>query len=423
MAVLRHRGFALLWGGQLVSGLGDLVLFIALPFYVYARTGSALATGGIFVAETIPRFLGPLAGVLVDRWDRRQTMIWVDLFRAAALLPLLFLGRNSLWLLYVVGVVEAIASQLFTPASSALVPSLVPAAELTAANGAMSASMALTQLVGPPLGGALLALMGLSTVVVVDAVSFLASALSLLLVRPMPLPPAADPPASSGAFWSQLKEGALLIRRSRLLTGLILVLALTQVSNGVINVVLVPFVKRVLGLGAGEFGSLLSFQALGAIAGSLTVGLIATRVRPRLLISASFLLTGAVVFGFAQMRSFWPAAVLLLASGPIGIAGAIVIQSLLQLNVEDSHRGRVFGILESVLAVGTVLGMGGAALLTDRVGIVKMLQLDAGVFVVAAAAAWFWVKGPGVADLAQPATPATMESYPQPLVDPQLRHL
>ena len=89
LAILRQRNFALLWLGSLISFVGDWVLFIALPVYIYDLTGSALATGGMFIAQTAPRLLfGSIAGVFVDRWDRRRTMIVANLLSAAVLLLL-----------------------------------------------------------------------------------------------------------------------------------------------------------------------------------------------------------------------------------------------------------------------------------------------------------------------------------------------
>jgi MFS family permease len=95
-AVLRRRSFALLWVGGLVSGLGSSALSITLPFYVYTRTGSALAAGAMFVARLGPRLaLGSLAGVFADRWDRRRTMIACDLLRAALILLLLAVAGSA----------------------------------------------------------------------------------------------------------------------------------------------------------------------------------------------------------------------------------------------------------------------------------------------------------------------------------------
>src|SRR5947209_6081928 len=135
-AVLRQRNFALLWLGQLISLLGDWVLLVALPFYVYQRTGSALATGAMFIVETIPRLaLGSLAGVFVDRWDRRWTMIVADLSRTVILLPLLLVhSHNALWLVYPVALLETTITQFFSPAFGALIPHFVEEKDLTAAN-------------------------------------------------------------------------------------------------------------------------------------------------------------------------------------------------------------------------------------------------------------------------------------------------
>src|SRR5690349_11400335 len=108
LAVLRRRNFAMLWLGQLVSHIGDMVLIIALPFHVYQITGSLLQTGLMYIVETLPRILlGSLAGVFVDRWDRRWTMIVADLGRAAVLLPLLLARAPAdLWLIYAVAGIQ-----------------------------------------------------------------------------------------------------------------------------------------------------------------------------------------------------------------------------------------------------------------------------------------------------------------------------
>src|SRR5262245_42192010 len=116
----------LLAAGGLVSGLGDWLLFVALPFHVYGQTGSALATGGMWLALVAPRLLlGSVAGVFVDRWDRRRTMVVADLARAGALLPLLALdATGALWVVYAVAFAHSAIGQFFGPAKSALVPRL-----------------------------------------------------------------------------------------------------------------------------------------------------------------------------------------------------------------------------------------------------------------------------------------------------------
>ena len=142
LAVLRQRDFSLLWFGGVLSVTGDLFLFIALPFFVYERTGSVLATGAMFAAETLPRLLfGSVAGVFVDRWDRKRTMVFADLSRAVVLLPLLAVAAGGpLALVYAVAFVEATVSMFFLPAKSATIPNLVAERDLTAANSLDSLS-------------------------------------------------------------------------------------------------------------------------------------------------------------------------------------------------------------------------------------------------------------------------------------------
>ncbi len=184
LALLRRRNFALLWVGQLVSQIGDMVLMIALPFYVYQLTGSLFHTGLMYIVETLPRILfGSLAGVFVDRWDRRWTLIASDVGRAAVLLLLMLVrAPNHLWLIYAVAGMQAVLALFFAPALSAITPTLVGEQQVVAANALQSVSESLMRFIGPPLGGALFALVGLTGVVLVDSTSFIFSAALLLLI-------------------------------------------------------------------------------------------------------------------------------------------------------------------------------------------------------------------------------------------------
>jgi MFS family permease len=125
--VLRERDFLLFWTASAVSVLGDWILWAALPFAIYRLTGSALATGAMFVVQTVPALLlGSVAGVFVDRWERRRVVVVAELACAVVLLPLLALrSRDAVWLVYAVGFSLSCAWQFFLPASGALLPQLV----------------------------------------------------------------------------------------------------------------------------------------------------------------------------------------------------------------------------------------------------------------------------------------------------------
>lgn len=170
ITLLRRRDFSLLWFGSLLSTSVDYLLFIALPFFVYDRTGSVLATGATFLAQTLPgAVLGTFAGVFVDRWDRRRTMVACDLLRAAVLLPLVLVAFGGpLWLVFVVVVAESAVSAFFLPARDAIIPSLVGESHLASANSLKALSEGVPSFIGPLIGVALLGLIGFGGLILVD---------------------------------------------------------------------------------------------------------------------------------------------------------------------------------------------------------------------------------------------------------------
>src|SRR5262245_23320257 len=171
LTLLRQRNFGLLWFGQLISLTGDWFLFIALPFYIYNLTGSTLATGAMFAAQLLPGLLfGSLAGVFVDRWDRKRVMIVSDVLRGLTLLLLLVVqSAEWLWLIYLTTFLQAAIGQFFQPAKNAVIPQLVDEKDLIPANSLNAVSDSLTRLVGPSLGGVMFAALGLNAVVLADA--------------------------------------------------------------------------------------------------------------------------------------------------------------------------------------------------------------------------------------------------------------
>lgn len=165
--LLRQRNFALLWLGGLISQTGDWLIQIGLPVYVYLLTGSVLATSLMLIVAFVPNIvLGSVAGVFVDRWDRRWTMLIANLLLAVGLLPILLVhDRGSLWILYPALFFEAGVDQFVQPAQNALLPQLVSAEELVTANSLNSVSASVSRLAGAALGGILLAVLGLSSTI------------------------------------------------------------------------------------------------------------------------------------------------------------------------------------------------------------------------------------------------------------------
>ncbi len=395
LSLLGLRSFVLVWLGGLVSLAGDWVLIVGLPLVVYEMTHSTLATSTMFMAGTLPRLpLGSVAGVFVDRWDRRRTLVVTNMLMGLGLLPLLAVrSAEDLWLVYAVQLGEACIAEFQRPALGALLPRLVDQDKLVAANALSSLGSESTRLVGPALGALVVAVFGLAGVVVVDAASFvLAGALVALVTG---IPRSAHSVASSAAtlaqrclgVWRDWREGLRVVRSDRVLRVLLAFCAVTGLGEGVIMTLFVPFATTVVRGGQGAYGALLSAQAVGGLVGGLLLGRFGRGFAPRVLLG-----TTAVVFGLLDLLLFYaplfvtgigvPLALIMLVGIPAAGMG-VSRSTLLQTAATDQYRGRVLGAVSATVAVAGLAGMALAGLLGDRLGIVPLLTVQ-GVGYVAA---------------------------------------
>lgn len=382
---LLRRNFALLWGGQFISGIGDWALMIALPFYVYQLTGSALQTGAMFIVETLPRILfGSLVGVFVDRWDRRRTMIISDFMRAGVLLFLLLVHSSSLlWLVYIVAGTQASIALFFNPAYSAITPLLVEKQQLTAANSLEAFSDATTRFIGPPLGGILLGLLGLQSVVIGDSVSFLVSSLMIFLIS-MPESQGSEEgvkaDTSSGVvllwkkIWQEWVEGLDLVRRDKAVSAVFLIMSVLMVAQGIINIVLLIFVHNVLHGNASIYGLLITTQGIGTLIGSLLVESANKFLRPAYLSVLTLGIAGIAFLLFINFPSLLSGIVLIPIMGFFAIIFFVTAQTLLQKSVSDTHRGRIFGSFGTTISLSMVVGMGLVSIAGDLLGPIWLLN-------------------------------------------------
>lgn len=402
IAVLRQRDFSLLWLGGVLSVVGDYFLFVALPFFVYERTGSVLATGAMFAAETLPRLLfGSVAGVFVDRWDRKKTMVISDLSRALILLPLLAVAAGGpLALVYAVAFVEASVSMFFLPAKGAIIPSLVAERDLTAANSLNSLSEEVPSLVGALLGGALLGVAGLSGLVLLDVATYLVSALLIsLIAAPSPVAPDDEPDVTPevpaevavSAWASALKEwlgGLRLIKRERRLAILFAVVSIATVGEGVVTVLVIIFFRDVLGGGSAEFSYFVAAYGVGGILGSLLLGRSSRVLDETRVFSLSLIANGMLLIAMFNTPSLFAIAALSVLAGMTVVGWLVTSQTLLQKWVDDQYLGRVFGAYETTQALALLTGMGFAVVLEGSLGVVVVLSIVGVAWSLAGLAAW-----------------------------------
>lgn len=404
-AVLRQRDFALLWTAGLISLTGNWMLYVALPLTVYELTGSAVATSGIFVAYRVPGVaLGSVAGVFVDRWDRRRTMVAASMFQGVVLLPLLLVDSPSrVWLVYVVAFSVTVGGLFFLPAENAFLPRLVGDEHLVAANSLNALNNNLARLIGPPLGGGVVALAGLRGAALADAVSFgLAAAMIAGIAasgRPARAVARESPDVGSAwrRFWREWEQGLGVIRRHRLLSVVFGLEAVMSLGEGVFRVLIVVFTVEVLGGGAAELGWLMAGQAVGGLFGAALLA--STR---RVLSPARLLGWGAVGLGVIDLLIFnYPAFVPGFALGlalfvVVGVPATAIATgetTLLQSATDDAHRGRVFGALDTTAGLTFIVSTVVAGGLSERLGVVTVLNVQGIAYIVAGLAAIALLRG------------------------------
>jgi MFS family permease len=273
-SLLRHRDARLFLLGQTVSMFGDRALYLALGIWVKQLTGSNAAAGMVFFLLVVPTLVAPLAGLVVDRVRRRPLMIAADVIVAGAVLALVFVhGRDDIWIIYAVTLIYGLSAVLFGSAQSALLTVMLPEDLLADANGLLQTGSEAMRLIAPLVGAGLFAALGGGAVAVIDALTFLVSAVCLLRLRvkePRPEP-------HEHHFLRQAWAGAAHIGHTRALRRMVAATAVCLLVVGFSETLIFAVVGSGLHRDPSFLGVLLSVQGVGAIAGGLSAGRLVRR--------------------------------------------------------------------------------------------------------------------------------------------------
>jgi MFS family permease len=386
---LRQRNFALLWWAGLISITGDWALRIALPIYVLQLSGSPAAVATVVLTGLSASLLfGTVAGAYVDRWDRRRVLVVVNVAQALVLLPLLAVHAvGQVWIVIVIAVAfaESALAQFFGPAENALLPRVVRAERLAAANSLNSLNNFIGRLVGPAVGGLVTARLGLGGAAVLDGGTFAVAALLCALVTGTHRADgSADEPRH---LVRELAEGLRAIARNRIARAILIFVTITAIGEGMMLSLFAVYVTRALHAGGREMGWLLSAQAVGGILGSLTGWRITRRSRPVALAATCFVLFGLgdlAIFNYPRWdTTLWPVVMMFLAIGIPAAVGYPAMLTLLQIQSPDRLRGRVFAVLAVCQAAAAMLGAAVAGALGQTVSVVNLLTAQGAGYVLA----------------------------------------
>lgn len=352
--------FRRLWLARTTSHVGDGIALVALVLLVQETEGTGSAVGALLLASSLPRFLGPLAGVVADRVEQRMLMVLCDLGNASIFAAIAW-WQPSFGVLLALVAASALLETLFAPASRSAVPALVHTDDLLQANAWMGTSLNLQVALGTLLGGALVAAIGVRGALALDAVSFVLSA--ALLVGLPPLRSAPD--TSRAGFLSVGWEGLAFAWRTRVVRTFVIVLFLGVAFAAVDNVALVFLVRETLGGGPVAFGLVTAAFGAGMMAASLGLSIRRTSVAVSTLLIAAWLASGfgTIATGLASLI-----AVAAIAQAVGGFGNGlenVAADTLIQRAVPREMLGRVFGLVSTAAFGGSTLAYAAGGPLLD----------------------------------------------------------
>lgn len=378
--IATNRNFRYLWFSRVVSLLGDSFNLIASAVLIAQLSDtSGMAITGLFIARLLPPFLlGPFAGVVADRLNRRMVLIVSDGLRALIVLNFLLVEiTGQIWLLYLLTILQLSISAFYEPASAALIPSLVKKDDLVIANSLSGLTWSTTLAIGAALGGLMTMLLGITAAFVFDALSYAASTwltLQIVLDFDEADNSTADESTRSESGWQTFMSGMRYLSQQPIILGLALVKAAGAISHGGIDVVQVTFAELFFPLG-GDSSATLGLiyciigigTGIGPIVARHVAGDTSRAMYWGILISFVFATVGYLLIGFASTLSLLLLGTLLRTIGT-GI-GWVYSSSLLQINVPDRLLGRVFAFDLAMMTLASAISSLIAGWSRDKLGI------------------------------------------------------
>jgi len=361
-SLLRNARFRRLWIGQGLSFVGDFVSTVALVLLVVDLSGSASAVGGVLVARLLPTLASPLVGVLADRLDRRAVLVAADLVRAVLVIGLIF--ARDLPIIYAIVFLLGVAQTVFNPTVRAAFPGVVGGGDLTRANAIISGTFSFSVTVGPALGGVLVATVGVELAFLLDALTFLASAVLLSTIR---LPAPGRDGVDEG-FFAELRAGFGYLASARVPLAIVAGAFLATLTANAAIPAEAFLAKDTFGAGDIGYGLLASLWGGGMILGSALTVVLGGKMNLISLYFASIFATALAFVGVGLSPTF------ALALGAIAVAGAangvdnVATDTVLQERVPDAFLGRVFAARFMTFSAGEAVAYPIGGLIVDAAG-------------------------------------------------------
>jgi MFS family permease len=364
-----NRNFALLWGGQAISNVGDFVFQTTLVLWIAAiiakgQSWAPLAVSGVLLATFIPIFLiGPLAGVFVDRWEKRRTMLAMDATRAV-LVSLLLLNTGiislpvgwQLGLIYAVVFLESACSQFFNPSRFAFIGDVVDEQHRARASGLGQVTLNLAVVIGPPLAAPLLFAFGVQWALIINALSFVVSFLAISAVRPPPRA-GSDSPAEQASFFRELVGGLRFFVSNRVLTTILIAVVIAVLGAGCFDALNIFFLTQNLHAPADLYGFIGAAFGVGAILGAILGSTFGQRIGAARMFWLSLLMIGMIFLIYARLTNF---ALAIGGAFLIGLGNAplnVAVGPLILHVTPRAYIGRVMAVINPANSLASVVSI------------------------------------------------------------------
>ena len=378
LALVRNRNFSLLWMGQLVSFFGDRIHLIAVGTLLLQR-GTELEVGVTFAMAAVPNiFFGPLAGALVDRWDRRRTMIACDLVRAGLVLLVPVVVDIHIGLVYLIAFLVATVGLLFRPAKNVVIPAIVEERHLVTANSAASLTETLADVAGYPVAAAIVAVVGtfLAAAFVMDAGTYVISAV-LILMMTLPKDDTPAAPFRPGVIWREMGEGLRFLVGQRELFWNTVISTLAMLSFGAEIVGSFIYAERVLDQSVlpfqANYGWMMASLGLGSVFGGLLMGSLGSRMPKGLTTLAGFIMLGIVLIAAGLTTNPFVAIALFFWAGVANLLFLVPTITLFQERTPSRLFGRVVSTRQALTFGAMSISMAAAGWLTGVIGPAEVL--------------------------------------------------
>jgi MFS family permease len=396
----RNRNYRYTWLGQVVSETGDYFNNIAVFALVMEKSGSGLVVSGVMLSRAIPAVLaGPIAGVLLDRFDRKAIMIASDLVRAAVAAGfLLTIHRPTPSLLYLLSALLMFASPFFTSGRAAILPTITTTDELHTANSLTQTTQWATLTAGTLLAGFSAAKFGYHWAFLINSFSFVFSAWAIWRIAVPGGFRASRAAASAGVRpWHEYREGLAYMRSVPLMLGIGMISVGWAMGGGAAQILFALFGQQVFHRGAEGIGAIWGFAGIGLLLGGATGHITGRHVDfagYKRAVTISYVLHGATYMLFSQVESYSAALVCMMFSR-IGMAVTSVLNnSQLLRHTPDEFRGRVFATMESLRWSVMIVSMAAVGIASQYFG-ARSIGFVAGAFGVLTALVWGWADWTG----------------------------